>query len=131
MQRLQLKQTMLAVGLVSMTGTFLDTIVVCTITVLTVVMSGLYVGATSEQASSMTGAAFTVLLPGNWGGTFVTIALIFFAFSTILGWSYYGEKCLYYLGGAWMFNLSNYFYPVYFCWMYDEIGIGLGYFRYL
>ncbi len=87
-------------GLVSMTGTFLDTIIVCTITALTVVMSGLYVGANSDQAASMTSAAFTALLPGNWGGMFVTIALVFFAFSTILGWSYYGEKCLYYLAGA-------------------------------
>jgi len=87
-------------GLVSMTGTFLDTIVVCTVTALTVVMAGLYQGATSDQASSMTGASFTELLPGDWGGLFVTFALIFFAFSTILGWSYYGEKCLYYLGGA-------------------------------
>ena len=86
-------------GLVSMTGTFLDTICVCTITALTIVMSGLY-NVEGANKNALTGDAFNMLLPGEWGGMFITIALIFFAFSTILGWSYYGEKCLYYLGGA-------------------------------
>ncbi len=85
-------------GLVSMTGTFLDTIVVCSVTALTVVMAGIYT-EDGIVASSLTGMSFAKLLPGTWGAMFVTIALIFFAFSTVLGWSYYGEKCLYYLFG--------------------------------
>lgn len=83
---------------VSMTGTFLDTIIVCSITGLALVMSGLYVGADTSIAASLTGDAFAYFIPGI-GGTLVTIALIFFAYSTVLGWSYYGEKCFYYLVG--------------------------------
>jgi alanine or glycine:cation symporter, AGCS family len=85
-------------ALVSMTGTFLDTIVVCSITGIGLVMGGYYVG------SDLTGAALTTetfnrLLPGP-GGWIVTIGLIFFAYSTVLGWSYYGEKCFEYLFGS-------------------------------
>lgn len=85
-------------GVVSMTGTFLDTIIVCTITGLTLVMSGLYAGADSSIGSSLTSSAFEFFIP-HLGGLLVTIALIFFAYSTVLGWSYYGEKCFYYLVG--------------------------------
>ncbi len=84
-------------ALVSMTGTFLDTIVVCTITGLVLVMSGLYTGDVTGAA--LTSNAFDMMLPGV-GGFIVTIGLLFFAYSTILGWSYYGEKCFEYLFGA-------------------------------
>lgn len=83
-------------GLVSMTGTFLDTIVVCTITGLVLVMSGLYTGEVT--GAELTSQAFNLLIPG--GSWIVSIGLIFFAYSTILGWSYYGEKCFEYLFGV-------------------------------
>lgn len=83
-------------GLVSMTQTFIDTIIVVTMTGLVIVTTGAYafVDDNGEQipASLMTGEAFTHGLPGEWGHWVVTIALAMFAFSTILGWSYYGER---------------------------------------
>lgn len=88
-------------ALVSMTGTFLDTIVVCSITGIVLVMGMIETGA--FVAPTATGAALTTttfnhMLPGP-GGWIVSIGLIFFAYSTILGWSYYGEKCAAYLFG--------------------------------
>lgn len=89
-------------ALVSMTGTFLDTIVVCSITGIVLVMGLL--GADGEFVKpALTGAAltsftFSRMLPGP-GGWIVTIGLIFFAYSTILGWCYYGEKCASYVFG--------------------------------
>ncbi|WP_035425810.1 alanine/glycine:cation symporter family protein [Halalkalibacterium ligniniphilum] len=85
-------------ALVSMTGTFLDTIIVCSVTGLAIVMSGLYVGQDTGYSASLTGAAFDYYLPGV-GGWIVTFGIIFFAYSTIIGWSYYGEKCFGYLFG--------------------------------
>ncbi|WP_108024721.1 alanine/glycine:cation symporter family protein [Melghirimyces profundicolus] len=82
-------------ALVSMTGTFLDTIVVCTITGLAIVMTGTYAKEGLEGAQ-VTVAAFNEVLP-TIGGLIVSIGLILFAYSTILGWSYYGEKCFTYL----------------------------------
>jgi AGCS family alanine or glycine:cation symporter len=83
-------------GLVSTTGTFIDTIIVCSMTGIILVMGGQYQdGATG---AALTPQSFDALLPG-WGGLLVTIGLIFFAYSTILGWSYYGEKCAEYLFG--------------------------------
>jgi AGCS family alanine or glycine:cation symporter len=83
-------------ALVSMTGTFLDTIVVCSITGIVLVMSGGYTSGTTGAA--LTANSFESMLPGV-GGWVVTLGLIFFAYSTILGWSYYGEKCAAYLMG--------------------------------
>ncbi|MDR0356008.1 MAG: sodium:alanine symporter family protein [Deltaproteobacteria bacterium] len=83
-------------ALVSMTGTFLDTIVVCSVNGIVLVMAGLYPGASSDAAAVLTSKSFSNFLPG-FGEMAVTISLIFFAYSTILGWSYYGERCLYYL----------------------------------
>lgn len=83
-------------ALVSMTQVFIDTIVVCTITGLALVMSGMY--TSGETGAPLTSAAFESFLPGI-GGTVVAISLIFFVFSTILGWSYFGEKCFTYLFG--------------------------------
>ncbi|WP_167131074.1 alanine/glycine:cation symporter family protein [Paramicrobacterium chengjingii] len=84
-------------GLVSMTQTFIDTIIVVTMTGLVIVTTGAWKAVdpeTGEQISAalMTGEAFTNGLPGEWGHWVVTIALVMFAFSTILGWSYYGER---------------------------------------
>ncbi|WP_198006944.1 alanine/glycine:cation symporter family protein [Desulforamulus reducens] len=81
-------------ALVSMTGTFLDTIIVCSITGIVLTMSGLYSGEVS--GAELTIAAFDSFLPGM-GKYIVSIGLIFFAYSTVLGWSYYGEKCFQYI----------------------------------
>ena len=83
-------------GLVSMTGTFLDTIVVCSITGIVLVMGGIYTNG--ETGAALTTHTFEQLLPGA-GGWIVTFGLVFFAYSTILGWCYYGEKCAAYLLG--------------------------------
>ena len=96
-------------GLVSMTGVFLDTIVVCTITGIVIIMGTLDTG--TFVAPKMTSVAlatdtFTRMLPGA-GSWLVSISLIFFAYTTILGWSYYGEKCATYLFGdnsVWLFR---------------------------
>lgn len=89
-------------ALVSMTGTFLDTIVVCSITGIVLVMGllGADGGFTVPQlnGAALTTQTFNDMLPG-FGGWVVTIGLIFFAYSTILGWCYYGEKCGTYLFG--------------------------------
>lgn len=84
-------------GLVSMTQTFIDTLVVVSFTGLVIITTGTWDDVdpeTGEQltASLMTGEAFAHGLPGEWGHWIVTVALVMFAFSTILGWSYYGER---------------------------------------
>lgn len=81
-------------ALVSMTQVFIDTILVCTITGLTIVMGNLYAGG--MEGAELTSASFSVFL-GDAGTYIVTLGTIFFAFSTIVGWSYYGEKCFSYL----------------------------------
>ncbi|GHH97607.1 alanine/glycine:cation symporter family protein [Neobacillus kokaensis] len=83
-------------ALISMTGTFLDTIVVCSITGITLVMGGMYMDDKLTGAA-LTTETFNKLLPG--GGWIVTIGIILFAYSTVLGWAYYGEKCFEYLFG--------------------------------
>ena len=84
-------------ALVSMTGTFLDTLVVCSITGIVLVIGGLY-ATSGDTGAALTSHTFNDLLPGP-GGWLVTFGLVFFAYSTILGWCYYGEKCAAYLGG--------------------------------
>ncbi|MFW6599875.1 alanine/glycine:cation symporter family protein [Propionibacteriaceae bacterium Y2011] len=84
-------------GLVSMTQTFIDTLIVVSFTGLTIIVTGVWSQTdpeTGEQISAalMTGQAFTHGLPGQWGHWIVTIGLVLFAYSTILGWSYYGER---------------------------------------
>lgn len=89
-------------ALVSMTGTFLDTIVVCSITGIVLVMGLLGAGGEFVKpaltGAALTSSTFSRMLPGP-GGWIVTIGLIFFAYSTILGWCYYGEKCASYVFG--------------------------------
>lgn len=81
-------------ALVSMTGTFIDTIIVCTMTGLVLLVTGVW--STGVDAGAMTQQAFESGL-GPVGGYIVTIGIVFFAYSTILGWSYYGEKCVQYI----------------------------------
>lgn len=86
-------------GLISMTGTFFDTIVICTMTGLTLILTGVW--KTDAVGANMTNLAFEQAFPiPNIGGYIVTIGLIFFAFTTIIGWNYYGERCTEYLFGV-------------------------------
>jgi AGCS family alanine or glycine:cation symporter len=83
-------------ALVSATGTFWDTVVVCALTGLVIVNSGAW--TRGLDGAQLTRAAFTDL--GPWGPSLLSLALLTFVFSTILGWSYYGEKAVEYLFGA-------------------------------
>ena len=87
-------------GLVSMTGTFIDTIIVCSITGIVLVMGFIMAGNSfgGETGAVLPTHTFNQLLPGV-GGWIVTFGIVFFAYSTILGWCYYGEKCCTYLLG--------------------------------
>ncbi|RDD61275.1 alanine/glycine:cation symporter family protein [Ferruginivarius sediminum] len=84
-------------GLIGMTGTFIDTIIVCTMTGLAIITSGAWM--TGESGANLTSAAFEMTIPGV-GGYLVAVSLAVFAFTTILGWAYYCEKCWQYLVGA-------------------------------
>ncbi len=84
-------------ALVSRTQTFIDTIVVCTFTGLAILSTGAWTGA--SDGANMTQLAFQMGLPGELGGVVVAVGLTLFAFSTMLGWSYYGERSLAYLVG--------------------------------
>lgn len=86
-------------GLVTMTGTFIDTIVVCTLTGLSIVMMGSYTVKGIEGVQVTTDAFQKGLsfLPGQVSAFILMVCLVFFAFTTILGWDYYGERCLEYL----------------------------------
>ena len=85
---------------INMTGTFWDTIVVCTITGLYIASSGV-LGSVDANGEYVTGAALTILafksVLGEAGAVLVSIAIALFAFSTILGWEYHGEKAFEYL----------------------------------
>ena len=82
---------------------FFDTIVICSITAFTVLLSGFELGEAALETYGTNGAAavqaFNSILPGTLGGTIIQISLLFFALSTILSWSYYGERCWGYLSG--------------------------------
>lgn len=84
-------------GSVAMLGTFIDTLVVCTITALVIVMSGMW--SSGESGAALSSAAFGAELPG-FGEWVVTFGLMIFAFTTMLGWSVYGERCVEYLFGV-------------------------------
>jgi alanine or glycine:cation symporter, AGCS family len=84
-------------AMVSMTQTFIDTIVVCTLTGLAIIVSGVW--NNGETGAGLTTMAFNAVIPGQLGGWIVAVGLTLFAYSTILGWSYYGEKSLEYLAG--------------------------------
>ena len=85
-------------GLISMTGTFLDTIIVCTMTGIVLVLTGAW-NNPELAGATVTNYAFAQGLGTSIGATIVTVGLLFFAFTTILGWCYYGERCFVYLVG--------------------------------
>jgi AGCS family alanine or glycine:cation symporter len=84
-------------GLIGMMGTFIDTLIVCTMTGLVIIVTGVW--DSGETGAALTSNAFGTGLPG-FGQYFLAIALAVFAYTTILGWAYYGEKCWEFLIGT-------------------------------
>lgn len=102
-------------GLVSMTGTFIDTIVICTLTGLSIVLTGAW-KVPGLEGVQVTTYAFQKGLPfpNEFAAFVLMLCLVFFAFTTILGWDYYSERCLEYLSGGNMKHgedLPIYLYP--------------------
>jgi AGCS family alanine or glycine:cation symporter len=87
-----------AQAMVSMTQTFIDTIVICTMTGLVILVTGTW--DSGQTGAALTTAAFSQALAGNHGAVVVAIGLMLFAYTTLLGWSYYGEKAVQYLFGG-------------------------------
>ena len=85
-------------GLIGMLGTFIDTIIVCTLTALVILLSGVW--TTGESGAALSAIAFGEGMPLGVGSYVVTFGLAVFAFTTVLGWSYYGERCAEYLFGT-------------------------------
>lgn len=83
-------------GMIGMLGTFIDTIIVCTMTALVIIMTGAW--SSGETGASLSTLAYGSGLPG--GNYIVTFGLIIFAFTTILGWSFYGERCAEFIFGV-------------------------------
>ena len=119
-------------GLISMTGTFLDTMVVCTITGLSIILTGAWLG--DAKGAQMTQAAWADVYPLS-GPYLMTVCLVLFAFTTILGWAYYGERCISYLFGikstlpyriGWVIVVAiGPFLPLDFVWLLADITNGL------
>ncbi len=85
-------------GIVGMLGPFIDTIVVCTLTALVLLITGAWTNGQGLEGSQLTALAFTQVY-GVWGGYMLTLIIILFAFSSIISWSYYGEKAVVFLFG--------------------------------
>jgi len=83
-------------GMIGMLGTFIDTIIVCTMTALVIILTGAW--TSGENGAALSTLAFDTALPGV-GSYIVTLGLVVFAFTTVLGWSYYGERCAEFLFG--------------------------------
>ena len=92
-------------GLISMTGTFIDTLIICTLTGLTILVTGVWSGDLNGVA--LTQSAFSTVF-SHFGSGLLTIFLVLFAFTTILGWNYYGERCFEFLFGVrfiWLYRV--------------------------
>ena len=92
-------------GLISMTGTFIDTLIICTLTGLTILVTGVWSGDLNGVA--LTQSAFSTVF-SYFGPALLTIFLVLFAFTTILGWNYYGERCFEFLFGVrfiWLYRV--------------------------
>ena len=99
-------------GLVAMLGPFIDTLVICSMTALVIVLTGAYTGG--ETGAVLTARAFDMGLPG-WGGYIVAVGIILFAFSTAISWSYYGDRSVEYLFGPMLGPKLVLPYRVLFC----------------
>ena len=86
-------------GLVSMTGTFIDTIIICTMTALVILCSGVPVNYGEAAGAELTISGFTAVY-GSWVSIFTAVAMCCFAFSTIIGWGLYGTRCIEFLFGS-------------------------------
>ena len=95
MQRLK-QNSPVQQGMIAMLGTFIDTLLICTMTALVIILTGAW--SSGETGAALSTLAFNSGIPG-WGGYIVVFGLVVFAFTTILGWSYYGEKCAEFLFG--------------------------------
>ena len=84
-------------GLISMTGTFIDTLIICSLTGLTILITGVW--DSNLNGVSLTQAAFATVF-ANFGPILLSVFLVLFAFTTILGWNYYGERCFEFLFGV-------------------------------
>jgi AGCS family alanine or glycine:cation symporter len=84
-------------GTIAMIGTFIDTVVICSMTALVIVMTGVW--SSGETGAVLSALAFQTGLPGP-GDWVVSLGLVLFAFTTVIGWSYYGERCAEYLFGV-------------------------------
>ena len=84
-------------GMIGMMGTFIDTIVICTMTALAIMVTGVW--TSGESGAALSAAAFETAMPGV-GEEILALLLAVFAFTTILGWAFYGEKCWEYLFGS-------------------------------
>ena len=92
-------------GLISMTGTFIDTLIICTLTGLTILVTGVWSGDLNGVA--LTQSAFSTVF-SYFGPSLLTVFLVLFAFTTILGWNYYGERCFEFLFGVrfiWLYRV--------------------------
>ena len=96
-------------GTIAMLGTFIDTIIICSITGLVIITSGAW--TSGESGATLSSTAFATSLPGA-GGYIVTIGITLFAFTTLLGWSYYGERCIEFLFGTKSIT------PFRLCWIF-------------
>lgn len=83
-------------GMIAMLGTLIDTLIICTLTALVIILTGVW--DSGENGAALSTLAFNQGLPG-WGGYIVVFGMVVFAFTTILGWSYYGERCAEFLWG--------------------------------
>jgi AGCS family alanine or glycine:cation symporter len=95
-------------GLIAMTGVFIDTILVNSMTTFAIILSGMYVKTQAWQGLGgdgnvtsilLTQEAFNTVIPYGVGGAIIALASFVFGYTTLIGWSYYGEKCIEYLGG--------------------------------
>ena len=84
-------------GKIAMLGTFIDTMCICSLTAFVIIMTGTWDSA--ERGASLSALAFTTGI-GPFGGPLISVCLAVFAFTTIIGWSYYGERCAEYLFGS-------------------------------
>jgi AGCS family alanine or glycine:cation symporter len=120
-------------AMVSMTQTFIDTIVVCSMTGIVIIVTGAW--ESGLNGAPLTQLAFRTGLPGQWGGWVIAVSLSMFAFSTILGWCYYGERSVEYLAGSWtiipyrcVFVVASFVGTVYsldFVWTLSDLMNGL------
>ncbi len=120
-------------AMVSMTQTFIDTLVIVTLTALAIITTGAWME--DERGSRMTAWALNQALSGNWGEYMVTVGVSLFAFSTLIGWCYYGERCIESLVGRGgvvpyriLFSVLIYFGAVLsldIAWTFSDIANGL------